>query len=92
MLHRYWIEFQLPPSQIRLAIHDGCGVTAEDREDALALVQEHCFKGQALPPVQRLVEDVDVSELDAEHVLPNMGLPTARGVWYPITTPTRLSG
>jgi hypothetical protein len=30
-----------------------------------------------------LVEDVNVSELDAGRVLPNIGDPTVRGVWFP---------
>jgi hypothetical protein len=33
--------------------------------------------------VEHVVEDVDVSQLDAGHVLPNMGDPTLRGVWFP---------
>jgi len=28
-------------------------------------------------------EDVDVRALDGGHVLPNMGDPSVRGVWYP---------
>jgi hypothetical protein len=31
-----------------------------------------------------VIEDVDVTTLDANHVLPNMMPPSVRGVWYPI--------
>lgn len=61
----------------------GCGVTAVDRADAEQLLVEGPFRGAMLPPVARVLEDVDVSELDAGHVLPNMDDPTRRGVWFP---------
>lgn len=31
-----------------------------------------------------MIEDVDVSTLDPEHVLPNTGVPAARGIWFPL--------
>ena len=49
----------------------GCGVTAVDRADAEQLLVEGPFRGAMLPPVARVLEDVDVSQLDAGHVLPN---------------------
>jgi hypothetical protein len=61
----------------------GCGVTAVDRADAERLLTTGPFEGSKLPAVTRLVEDVDVSDLDAGHVLPNVGDPTLRGVWFP---------
>jgi hypothetical protein len=38
--------------------------------------------GAAVPQPARVVEDVDVSTLDAGHVLPNMRAPNERGVWF----------
>jgi hypothetical protein len=82
-LHRYWFEFRgsreaLPPGGWL-----GCGVTAVDTADAEQLLVQGRFRGAPLPPIARVIEDVDVSELDAGHVLPNMGDPTQRGVWFP---------
>jgi hypothetical protein len=36
-----------------------------------------------MPSPLAVIEDVDVRELDQGHVVPNMGDPTVRGVWYP---------
>jgi hypothetical protein len=30
-----------------------------------------------------VTEDVDIQTLDQGHVLPNMGVPSERGVWFP---------
>jgi hypothetical protein len=32
----------------------------------------------------RIIVDVDVRDLDQGHVIPNMGPPNLRGVWYPM--------
>ncbi len=83
-MHRYWVEFELDPlDEERLVLERGCGVTAYDKDDALALLQERVFGGRPLPPVRRIIEDIDISTLDSGHVLPNMDLPFARGVWFP---------
>jgi hypothetical protein len=84
VLHKYWFEFELPPSMARTAgCGPGCGVTAFSYEDALALVKERIFNDGEIPPVRNCIEDVDVSTLDAERVQPNMDIPFFRGVWYP---------
>jgi hypothetical protein len=62
----------------------GCGVTAHDYDDALALLRETVFGGAELPKVAAVAEDVDISTLDVRHVRPNMGNPTMRGVWFPM--------
>lgn len=83
-LVRFWIEFeqtiddQPPPGTLI-----GVGVTAVDRDDALRLVAERVFEGEPLPPIKGLRTDVDLSTLDAGHVIPNMEPPVRRGVWYP---------
>ncbi len=79
-LHRYWFEFE----DVYLSVVGlGCGVTAYSEEDARSLLAETVFRDVAFPPIRRVVEDVDVSTLDAGHVLPNMLEPTSRGVWFP---------
>lgn len=81
-LRRYWIEFSGDPEARPMGVRIGCGVTALDYEDALAMLRETIFVDHNLE-VARCVEDVDVSTLDAGHVLPNMGDVTARGIWFP---------
>jgi len=50
---------------------------------AEALVQAERFGGEPLPAGFSVVEDVDVRDLDPGRVVPNMGDPTLRGVWFP---------
>jgi hypothetical protein len=47
------------------------------------LLSTAMFDGGALPPPSQVVEDVDVSTLDAGHVRPGIDDPTTRGVWFP---------
>lgn len=62
----------------------GCGVTAFSYEDALDLLQDKVFTEKPIPPVSSVIEDVDVSTLDADHVRPNMGNPLKCGIWFPL--------
>lgn len=85
-LRRYWFEFEISPhdwSWPTSVLKAGCGATGVDQADCLNLIQERIMKGNPLPPARRIVEDVDVSTLDAKHVLPNMGFVTERGIWFP---------
>jgi hypothetical protein len=81
-LHRYWIEFSDAPSGSPL----GVGVTAEDRDAALALVREWYVAWgtprQRCPTAPTVVGDIDVSRLGH---LPRglVGVPANRGIWYP---------
>ena len=90
-LHRYWVTFDTGRGPLRYGswagLSAGCGVTAWTREDALFLLQRDLFRQQPMPPVVSVIEDIDPSTLDAGHILPNIGVVTWRGVWYP-----RLSG
>ena len=82
-IRRFWIEFDT-----RVV-----GVSATDREDALNLLKDKVFGGRELPAVHTLIEDVDVSTLDANHVIPNMGNVLVCGIWFPpgLTPESRLS-
>ena len=85
-MHRYWITFDLPDDhKRRLGVDRGVGVTAIDLTDALAIVQKKILRGAEIPHIDRIIEDVDVSTLDAGHVIPNMAPPLARGIWFPLT-------
>jgi hypothetical protein len=52
-------------------------------EDAMYVLHERLFGDDPTPAIARVTEDVDVSTLDEGHVLPNIGIPTMRGVWFP---------
>ena len=82
LLHRYWFEFDA--NALQLGVIPFCGVTAYGEEDARALLAATVFSGTPIPPTRRVVEDVDVSTLDAGQVLPNMLPPNVRGVWFPL--------
>lgn len=75
-LHRYWFVFADPNVPC-------CGVTAWTKDDAMSIVRHRLFEGEDFR-VTDIIEDVDVSTLDANHVLPNMAPPNLRGVWFPL--------
>src|SRR5438105_2342288 len=84
-LRRLWIANDMKLGDPRSAggLLLGCGVTAYDYDDAVRLLREHICKADPLPPIRRVIENVDVSALDRGHVLPNMGVPVWRGIWFP---------
>jgi hypothetical protein len=82
-LIRFWFEFD-PTSSPAAKSSPWWGVTAWTVEDARNLISDSGRFDQALPPVTRLVEDVDLASLDQNHVLRNMAQPNLRGVWYPL--------
>jgi len=73
-LHRYWF-----------AIHHigGIGVTAYSLADAESLARDACASFDVTFDPINVVEDVDVRDLDQNHVVPNIGPVNFRGVWYP---------
>ncbi len=88
MLRRYWLEFNIAPGEVTsypsyAGLSYGCGVTAYSYDDAIKLLHEKLFGDDPTPAIQQAIEDVDVSKLDTGHVLPNMGDPTIRGIWFP---------
>ena len=62
------------------ALRQGVGVTGYDLRDCLGFVQRQMLEGAALPPVTRVVENVDVSALA---VSDRVGVPAMRGIWFP---------
>jgi hypothetical protein len=77
-LRRFWLKFD--GSDMRHGL--GCGVTAWTEDDALQIVQSDVLGGAPIPAFI-LRADVDISMLDAGHILPNMESPNWRGIWYP---------
>lgn len=80
-LRRFWFRFRDLPEFSPIGL--GCGVTARDYDDAVDILGSTILKGQAMPPIASVIEDVDVSTLDRGHVIPNMEVPAFRGVWFP---------
>jgi len=73
-LRRYWFKTKE---------HLGLGVTAFSVDDAKRLIDEAARRLGRDYEILGIVEDVDVCDLDQGHVVPNMGPPNFRGVWYP---------
>jgi len=59
----------------------GVGVTAYSVEDARTLIANELTLSNA--DINGVVEDVDIETLDNGHVIPNMGPPNIRGIWFP---------
>lgn len=84
ILRRYWFEFVRPVEGDRRSPFSlGFGVTAWTEDDARHLLRERVFRDHPVIEIAHVQEDVDVSSLDPGHVLPNIGDPTQRGVWFP---------
>jgi len=79
LLHTYWIVFKNPPVGMRL----GCGVTAYNYDDAVLLLNKTLFDKAQLPQIEQVTEDIKVTDLEQNHVIPNMGVINLRGVWFP---------
>ena len=81
-LRRYWFRFEDSGKSTPLGL--GCGVTAYDYDDALGIIHKRLFMEKEVPRIAAYYEDIDISTLDENHVLPNMGLVTIRGIWFPL--------
>lgn len=74
---RYWFNTQSGR---------GVGVTAYDYDDAVAMVTEEEFIMGMSPNFDNYIESVDIRTLDQNHVIPNMGVCSIRGIWFPNLT------
>jgi hypothetical protein len=81
LLRRYWFTFSSVKAYSTLRL--GCGVTAYDYDDAVSILRQAVFVDDEAFIIERVIEDVDVSNLDPRHVIPNMDPPIWRGVWFP---------
>lgn len=81
-LHRFWFTFKYPPQFSPLSL--GCGVTAYDHADALEILKSKVFAEKPMLMIELVTEDIDIQTLDKYHVIPNIGLVTNRGVWFPL--------
>ena len=74
LLRRFW--FPIPG-------HLGIGVTARSRVEAESLAASAAAQCGWRFRASGVVEDVDARDLDQGHVVPNMGVVSNYGVWYP---------
>jgi hypothetical protein len=82
-LKRYWFEFERNQIPDHLAL--GCGVTAYNYDDALYILCKKVFRDSVVPSPKIVIEDIDVSTLDAGPALVNMAPPNLRGISYPLS-------
>ena len=81
MLHRYWLTFAPTTKPDGLGL--GCGITAYDEADARRLFETTVVPHVGPKKIVEIIKDVDVTTLDQGHVIPNMGIRSNRGVWFP---------
>jgi hypothetical protein len=78
-LTAFWITSPVPQAPLRF------GVTARSLDDALRIIQALDY-GRFLPEDHSTLgvrSRVTVADLDAGHVVPNMGSIAVRGLWFP---------
>lgn len=75
LLRTYWIQSS--------EISHGLGVTAFSEDDAFRLLREAGYGLSPSDPAIHVIEGIQVSELDQNHVVPNMGPVVFRSIWYP---------
>ncbi len=80
-LRRYWFRFA--NTDLADGFRMGCGITAFTRDDAIGLLREFWPRENDVPIIADVSEDVDLRALDQNHVTPNIGDVTRRGVWFP---------
>ena len=73
-LRRFWFTLSAGP---------GIGVTAASESEARELAEGARARYAPAATITGVTPDVDVSTLDATHVVPNAGPAVVRGVWYP---------
>jgi hypothetical protein len=58
----------------------GYGVSAYSEQDAVDLLAAAQLE---ISDIVHVIANVDMSTLDQKHVVPNIGPPSFRGVWFP---------
>jgi len=79
-LIRFWFKFK-NDEKLTAAVRMGCGVTAFHLDDAKKILSEKVFKNEPYE-IEECKENIDVSTLDANHILTNMHPPSVRAVWF----------
>ena len=89
LLKRFWVTFEVTDieltERVNVGLGYGCGVTAYSLDDAVGIMKRDLFFDGSMPEIREVVENVDLPTLDENHVLPNIGTPVDRGIWFPKT-------
>lgn len=82
---RFWFEFDIEKAFNFLPrIGYGWGITVMDYNDAVKIMDEKIFSKIERPTFKKVIENVDICELDQGHVIPNMNPTLYRGIWFHI--------
>ncbi|UPK67893.1 hypothetical protein [Chitinophaga filiformis] len=82
---KFWISFVATPHVCTVhGLELGFGVTADNRDHAIQMIQEKIFENSKLPRVNAVIENFDVRNVEKKHVYLNMGDPEMPGIWYPL--------
>lgn len=73
-LTRYWFN-----SKTRI----GVGVTAYNLDEAISLIKQNKLAMRHQPDFSSVIESIDIEKLDQNHVIPNMGICSNYGIWFP---------
>lgn len=76
----FWITTPTPRSPI------GFGVTAFSLPDALRILREAGYELPEDTAQLQITEGIKFSDLDQNHIVPNMGPIVVRGIWFPFTS------
>lgn len=75
LLESYWLTLPGIPENI--------GISAYSIEDATSLLHEHGYELDLSSPDIDIKTGITHSDLDQNHIVPNMGPIAIRGIWYP---------
>jgi hypothetical protein len=84
MLKRFW--FVTSPDD-RFGVRN-FGVTAVDKDEATDMLLTYLtkFESETIKCITKnteIIEDIDIQLLDINHIIPNMGVVTFKGIWWP---------
>jgi len=74
----FWITFPVDKLPIL-----GFGVTAFTIEDAYSILEEYGYNYHQIAKRVAVKKDITWDEIEADHVRPNIGPITVRGIWFP---------
>ena len=77
-MNKLLVKFWFNAKEIR-----GIGVTAYSLEDAISLIKNEKSVMSYEPNFDSYKENINIQELDQNHIIPNMGVCTNRGIWFP---------
>ena len=84
-MRRFWFKFEIDkPTDVPPGISYGCGITAFNLDDAKAILLQKVFKSKSIKIKYEVTENINIDELDQDHVVLNMLPPSVRGVWFPV--------